>query len=75
MDFKSKLRRLRAKAGLSQAGLSEKAGIPIRSIQNWEQGHRKPRIEVVLNLARALGVAAEEILPSRERPGRDNNRT
>jgi transcriptional regulator with XRE-family HTH domain len=56
------MRQLRMKAGLSQAGLAREAGLPLRSIQNWEQGHRLPRVDCLLPLAAALGVAVEALL-------------
>jgi transcriptional regulator with XRE-family HTH domain len=56
------LKEARERAGLSQSGLAEKTGLPLRSIQNWEQNHRRPRIGVVLTLARAVGVPVEQLL-------------
>jgi transcriptional regulator with XRE-family HTH domain len=55
------LQEMREKAGLSQSGLAKKAGLPVRSIQNWEQSHRVPRGAAVLALARALGVPANKM--------------
>jgi len=34
----------------------------VRNIQNWEQGHRIPRAQVLLRLARAVGVPVEQLL-------------
>ena len=62
MPFGEKLQRLRERAGLSQSGLADKAGLSVRSVQNWEQGHRGPSAAAVLALARALGVSAETLL-------------
>jgi transcriptional regulator with XRE-family HTH domain len=56
------LKQAREKAGLTQEGLAERTGLPLRSIQNWEQGHRTPRAGVVLALARALNTSAEGLL-------------
>jgi transcriptional regulator with XRE-family HTH domain len=66
MAFKDELQKLRKKAGLSQAGLARKAGIPVRTIQNWEQGHRGPRAIHLMPLARALGVSVETLLVEME---------
>lgn len=83
MPFSEKLRQLREAAGLSQAGLAEKAGVPIRSVQNWEQGHRGPSAHAVLLLAQALGISSDELLgelgtgnkPPKKRPrGRPKKR-
>jgi transcriptional regulator with XRE-family HTH domain len=55
------LQDLRKKAGLSQSGLARKAGLPVRSIQNWEQGHRLPKGRAVVTLAEALGVRPQDL--------------
>lgn len=71
MAFKDKLKELREKAGLSQAELAGKASLSVRSIQNWEQGHRGPSTDGLVALARALGVSMEALLvdgQSRNRP-------
>jgi len=64
MRFPKLLRKLREKAGLSQAGLAKKAGLSVRSIQNWEQGHREPSVQGIITLARGLEVSAEVLLAS-----------
>ena len=53
---------MREKAGLSQSALAKRSGLPVRSIQNWEQGHRIPRGRAVLALAKALGVRPGQLL-------------
>ena len=35
-------RRVRKRLGLSQAELSERIGVPLETIRNWEQGKRSP---------------------------------
>jgi transcriptional regulator with XRE-family HTH domain len=62
MGFGTMLKATREKAGLSQAALAERAGMSVRNIQNWEQGHRTPRAQVLLRLARAVGVPVEQLL-------------
>src|SRR3954464_14364681 len=64
MSFGSKLTALREKAQLSQATLAERAGISIDSIQNWEQGRTRPRLEALGKLARALGVGVDALIPT-----------
>lgn len=61
MSFGRNLQRLRQQAGLSQAGLAEKTGIPIKTIQNWEIDRNQPRLEAVMKLARALAAPLEEL--------------
>ncbi len=59
MSFGRNLQRLRQQAGLSQAGLAEKAGIPIKTIQNWEIDRNQPRLDALMKLSRALGAPLE----------------
>ncbi len=62
MTFGENLQRLRAKAGLSQSALAKAAGVPVKSLQNWEIDRAQPRIGVLAKLAQALGVQAGELL-------------
>ena len=64
MRFAELIQRLREQAGFSQSELASKAGVPMRSIQNWEQGHRLPRPPALLPLAAALGVSIEKLIKS-----------
>jgi transcriptional regulator with XRE-family HTH domain len=69
MPFSTKLRHLREQSGLSQAKLADKTGLSTRSIQNWEQGHRKPRADAILALATALHVAPDLLLRELQEKG------
>jgi len=60
--FAENLKRFREAAGFTQAAFAEKMGVPLRSVQNWEQGHREPRLAVVVTLAEALGVPTDSLL-------------
>jgi XRE family transcriptional regulator, fatty acid utilization regulator len=70
---KDRLKTLRLKVGLSQNDLAEKSGVNVDNIQNAEQGRRVPRVEILLKLARALGVTVDELLgdqpPRRRKKG------
>ncbi len=70
MSFGDQLKKFREKAGLSQAALAEGSGQSLRSIQNWEQGHRAPRAAAILSLARVLGVSAESLLSDGAAPAK-----
>ncbi len=61
MTFGKNLQALRKKAGLSQSGLAQAAGLPVGSIQNWELDRYLPRIDAAAKLARALGVSLDEL--------------
>jgi putative transcriptional regulator len=62
MPFGDKLQRMREAARLSQDDLASKAGLSLRSIQNWEQGHRIPKAAALLALSKALQCSPEKLL-------------
>jgi transcriptional regulator with XRE-family HTH domain len=62
MGFGERLKRAREWAGLSQAELARRAGLSVRNVQNWEQGHREPMASHLPALAAALGVGVEALL-------------
>ena len=62
MAFGEELQRLREAAGLSQSELAGRAGLSLRSVQNWEQGHRKPKADALLALSKPLKVPVETLV-------------
>lgn len=62
MRFNERLKNLREKKGLTQAQLSELAGISSRMIQKYECGASQPRFDAAERLASALGVSVSELL-------------
>lgn len=53
----------RLRAGLSQSGLSRESGVPIRTIQHWEQGHiMDAKARNLKKVADALGCAVDELI-------------
>ena len=56
-----RLQRLRRDKGLTQAGLAEASGQSPGNVRNWEIDYRTPGLWAALQLARALGVAVEEL--------------
>lgn len=67
MDIKEQIRSARKKANLTQRELSEKAGMAIVTIQQYESGKRQPRVSQLTKIAAALGVGIDELLGN---PGR-----
>jgi transcriptional regulator with XRE-family HTH domain len=57
-----RLKDLRAKQGLSQADLAEKAGLTREYIARLETGHHDPSLSVLLKLAKALKVKVGRLL-------------
>lgn len=50
----NKIKELRNKYGLTQEMLAQMYGIPKRTIENWEEGSRKPPEYVINLIERAL---------------------
>lgn len=61
-----RLRALRHARGHTLAELSEATGISVSTLSRLEAGRRKPTLEVLLPLARAHGVALDELVDAPE---------
>lgn len=62
-QFSENLSRLRAMRGLTQQKLSELTGIAVQTISSYENSERKPKIQRLNKIAKALGVNIEDIDP------------
>lgn len=60
--FAETLRAYRKSAGLTQAGLAERAGVGRETIYKTEAGRGYPRVEVCMAIAEALGCTTSELL-------------
>lgn len=61
----NRLKELRNRAGLSQIQLSEKSGVPLKCIGNYEQGRRDlnhARGDILYYFAKALDCTIEDLL-------------
>jgi transcriptional regulator with XRE-family HTH domain len=68
----ARLLALRKAAGLSQADLGRRLGVPQGSIAFWEQSDKPPRSDLLPEMARILGASVEAILgidAAHKRPG------
>ena len=78
-----RLRALRRRRGVTQADLATTTGISESTLSRLESGQRRPNLELLLPLARALGVPLDELIgapPTGDprvhiRPIRRNGRT
>ena len=61
--FALRLKELREKAGLTVDQLSEKSGIPKRTLWAWESATRQPLIGQLPQLASSLRVKISKLLP------------
>lgn len=62
MKFNERLKTIREEKGLTQQQLSDRSGVSVRTIQNYESGSYSPRFGIVDKLAEALGVTSPELL-------------
>jgi len=61
----TKLKQMRQRAGMSQSELAEQSGVPVRTIQQYEQRQKsinKAQAEYLMMLARALHCNAEDLI-------------
>lgn len=64
--LRSRLVRLRRKAGLSQEEVALRAGITLQYYQSLESGRaNNPTLKVLVGLARALGLEVSELVDFR----------
>lgn len=67
-----RFKRLREAAGLSQSQLARAAGVPVTSLQQWEQGRRTPLLDAAARVAEALDVSLDDLAgigqPPRRKP-------
>lgn len=62
MEINERIRMLMEGKNLSQKELANLSGITEASISKYLSGERTPRIDVVVNLANALGVTTDELI-------------
>ena len=61
----TRLKQLRQRAGFSQSELAEASGVPVRTIQQYEQRQKsinKAQAEYLMMLARALNCSTEDLI-------------
>jgi transcriptional regulator with XRE-family HTH domain len=58
----TRLQQLREAMGMSQAAFALAASVPLDSLRNWEQDRNEPKAQMLVRLARALGVTLDEMM-------------
>lgn len=72
MEFNERIKMLMENKHLTQKELASLAGITEASMSKYLSGSRTPRIDVVVNLANALGVSTDELIGNEiEKDGMD----
>jgi transcriptional regulator with XRE-family HTH domain len=75
--FAEKLKELREKAGLTQAGLADKSGLSLGVVRDYEQSRKEPSLQSAFKLATALGVdcRAFQVNTSSPKPSKRRKKT
>ena len=64
---------LREKKGLSQSQLGEKLGVSNKAVSKWENGGAYPSSELMLPLAKELGISIEELYTALSNSKKEKN--
>jgi transcriptional regulator with XRE-family HTH domain len=62
MPFSEKLSKLRSARGLTQEQMAQMVGVGIAQIRRYEKGKSSPTLDVIKNIAKTLGISADELL-------------
>lgn len=62
MRWQDKVKQLMESQNLNQKELSKKSGITEASVFRYLSGDRKPRMDIIINFAQALGVTTDYLL-------------
>jgi transcriptional regulator with XRE-family HTH domain len=62
MPFSEKLSKLRNERGLTQQEMANLAGVGIAQMRRYEKGKSSPTLDVIKNIARTLGISADELI-------------
>ena len=62
MAFSERVLQLRKQHDWTQQQLAERVGVKVLQIRRYENGSSQPTLEVIKNLAMALGVTADELI-------------
>jgi transcriptional regulator with XRE-family HTH domain len=62
MPFAEKLSKMRTEKGFTQQQMASMIGVGIAQIRRYEKGKSAPTLDVIKNIARTLGISADELL-------------
>ena len=71
-SISERIKQKRIAVGMTQKELAQKIGVPYQTLQFWENGKRKPKIENILKISDALGISVGEIYGIDEGKGDPN---
>lgn len=59
--------------GFSQKAFAEALNIPVSTLSNYENGHRRPSIKTLAAMASVLGVDLQQLVPNQKYLEKDTN--
>ncbi|MBQ8207972.1 MAG: L-serine ammonia-lyase, iron-sulfur-dependent, subunit alpha [Clostridia bacterium] len=65
-QFAERIRKFRIARGLSQIELGERLGVSNRAVSKWERGEAYPTVDTLGEIAQALGVLVDDLIPREE---------
>jgi len=65
--FAEKIKKFRIARGLSQTELGERLGVSNRAVSKWERGDSYPSVDTLGEIAKALGVLIDDLIPRFEK--------
>lgn len=71
--FSQRLAALRKERSLTQQQLSERVGVHVQQLKRYEAGSSQPTLDVIRNLAVALGASADLLLFGKDERGPDDD--
>jgi len=71
-DFAQRLADLRKQKGFTQLQLAARVGVHVQQLKRYEAASSQPTLEVIRNLAVALGVTSDRLLFGKDERGPDD---
>lgn len=62
MAITTKIKAVRELTGVTQRYVAEQTGVDVHQLSRYENGHQIPSVESLQKIARALGVAMEDLI-------------
>ena len=70
--FPARMAELRKEKGFTQQQLAERVGVHVQQLKRYEGGVSQPTLDVIRNLAMALGVSSDQLLFGKDERGPDD---
>jgi transcriptional regulator with XRE-family HTH domain len=69
--FPARMAELRKEKGFTQQQLAERVGVHVQQLKRYEGGISQPTLDVIRNMAMALGVSSDKLLFGKDERGPD----